>query len=156
MKKSMHGLILSAAASVLAGCTSTPLNHEPPAEDQQVSVILQKINDATAMAINAQQELALTADAKSQHDMALRRRLLTDVVSYDFFGDVELILKEISTKYGYDFASYGKRPPEGVNVNVFVVKKPVIEVLKQIGNTKTSVLDINLKREAIELHYKTK
>lgn len=146
------GLVLLAGA----GCTTAPVQQSETSEEQQIRLALQKIGDATLLAANAQQELALTADAKVQRDMALRRRLLTDATSYDFYGDVEDIVREIAVKYGYDFNVYGKRPPERVNVNVFVTKKPVVEVLKQIGYASTNALDVHLKRDAIEIHYKSK
>lgn len=145
-----------ASAGALVGCNTVPLEPVAGAEEQQKILVLDKIRVATVMAVNAQQELALTSDSKMQNDVAARRRLLTDVASYDFYGDVESILKEIATKYGYAFEKYGKRPPEGVNVNVFLSKKPVLDVLRHIGYTSNSVLDIELKRDVIELHYKTK
>jgi len=140
----------------LGGCASRPLEKSVPSQSEQELLIMQKISDASVLAVNAQRELALTSDSKLQKEIALRRRLLTDVVNYDYYGDVEGILKDISDKYGYVFSVYGKKPPEGVNVNIYVSKKPVIEVLKQIGYTSNAVLDINLTRDVIELHYKTK
>lgn len=143
-------------AVFLAGCATT--NKETaqaaPSEEQQVASVLQRINDATALAANAQRELAMTADAKVAKEAAMRQRLLTDAVSYDFYGDVEDILRDIAMKYAYDFEVYGKRPPERVNVNVFVSKKPVIEVLKQIGY-QTGWMDVKLTKSAIEIHYKS-
>lgn len=157
MKQIVRGVLLVGAMStMLAGCNSVPLDREPVSEDQQIGAVLLKVRDSMALAANAQQELALTSDAKLQAETALRRRLLTDVVNYDYYGDVEGILKEIALKYGYEFEKYGKRPPEGLMVNVFVSKKPVIEVLRQIGYTSNSALDIELKRTVIELHYKSR
>lgn len=139
----------------LAGCATTTKETSPAAssEEQQVTSVLQRINDATALAANAQRELAMTADAKVAKEAAMRQRLLTDAVNYDFYGDVEDILRDIATKYAYDFEVYGKRPPERVNVSVFVSKKPVIEVLKQIGY-QSGWLDVKLTKSAIELYYK--
>lgn len=157
MKEIMRGMLLAGGVAMsLAGCNSVPVDRTPPSEDQQIGAVLLKVKDQMALAANAQQELALTSDAKMQSDLAVRRRLLTDVVSYDYYGDVEGILKEIAVKYGYDFEKYGKRPPEGVMVNVFVSKKSVVEVLRQIGYTSNSLLDIELKRSVIELHYKSR
>lgn len=140
----------------LTGCATTTKEgaQVAPSEEQQVASVLQRINDATVLAVNAQRELAMTADAKVAKEAALRQRLLSDLVSYDFYGDVEDILRDIAMKYAYDFEVYGKRPPERVNVNVFVSKKPVIEVLKQIGY-QSGWMDVKLTKSAIELHYKS-
>lgn len=145
-------------ALLLAGCATTGQQSSASAptasEEQQTNAVLAKIGDATALAVNAQRELAMTADAKVARESLLRQRLLTDAVDYDFYGDVEDILREIALKYAYDFSVYGSRPPERVNVNVFVKKKPVVDVLKQIGYQSTAVLDVKLTKAAIELHYK--
>lgn len=145
------GAVTVAALSVLAGCATPP--PPPTTEEQQIAEVLNRMNDATALAVNAQRELALTADAKIARESLLRQRLLTDVVSYDFYGDVETIVREIATKYSYEFATYGKRPAGGVMVNVFVNKRPALDVLKHIGYQSTAWLDIKLKKDVIELHY---
>jgi hypothetical protein len=159
--KGLRGVILPAAFVCvgLTGCVTAPVAVN--SEEVRSALITQRLTDATASAVNAQRELALTADAKVQRELTQRQRLLTDRVSYDFYGDVEDLLREIASKYGCEFEIYGNRPPEHVNVNVFVSKKPVMEVLKQVGYTSTNWLDIAVKRDAnhlpfkLELHYKT-
>lgn len=142
-------------SAMLAGCgaTQAPV-HLSVTEEDQTNTILTKISESTALAVNAQRELALTSDAKASRENLMRQRLLIDVVNYDFFGDVEDILREIALKYAYDLEIYGKRPPERVNVNVFVKKRPVVDVLKQIGFQATNIMDIKITRTSIELHYK--
>lgn len=154
MKQKFVVVFSATMAAMLAGCVTTQTQQPVTTEEQQVSVVLAKISESTALAVNAQRELAMTADAKVARESLLRQRLLTDVVDYDFYGDVEDIVREIAMKYAYDFSVYSRRPPERLNVNVFVKKKPVIEVLKQIGYQATSVLDVKLTKSAIELHYK--
>lgn len=157
MKASLRlRLLLVTAPVLLMGCQALPVAVPPTSAEQQIQLAMDKITESTSMAVNAQRELAMTADAKSQRDISLRKRLLTDIVSYDFYGDVENIVREIATKYGYQFSTYGKRPPEGVITNVFVTKRSVVDVLKQIGVTLNATLDLNVTRDAIELHYKTK
>lgn len=154
MNKRVSECFMAVAVAWLAGCATPSPEPAQLTERQQELSVMQKIDDSTKVAVNAQRELALTADAKVQHDVALRRRMLTDVVDYDFYGDVEDILRQISMRYAYAFRVYGKRPPEGVNANVFVRKQPVVEVLKQIGYSLTDYLDIRVVHDAIELHYK--
>lgn len=146
--------VVVAIATLLGGCAAQQPQQQATSEEQQIGAALARIGDATALAANAQRELAMTADAKVARESLLRQRMLSDVADYDFYGDVEDILREIAMKYAYDFSIYGKRPPERTNVNVFVKKKPVLEVLKQIGYQKTGILDVRLTKSAIELHYK--
>lgn len=157
----LNPIVLAWLAALVAGCMTTQpaVRQEaqaaaPLTEEQQTAAVLARIGDATTLAVNAQRDLAMTADAKVARESMLRQRLLTDSADYDFYGDVEDILREIATKYAYDFNVYGRRPPERHNVNVFVKNRPVIEILKQIGYQSTHILDVKLTKAAIELHYK--
>lgn len=154
MKQRLVLTLCAVLTGALVGCATTQPQPQVTTEEQQVGSVLAKISESTVLAVNAQRELSMTADAKVARESLLRQRLLTDVVDYDFYGDVEDILRDISMRYAYDFSIYGKRPPERMNVNVFVKKKPVIEVLKQIGYQSTNILDVKLTKTAIELHYK--
>lgn len=142
------------AALLLVGCAITPTTPTPEVADKDSVIAL--INESTQSAVNAQRELAMVADASVQQQMTQRKRLLTDVIDMDTYGDVEAIVGDIAAKYGYDFKVYGKRPPEGVNANILVTKRSVIEVLKHIGYTSTYFLDIVVKRDEIQIHYKTR
>ena len=143
-------LVVSATLAVISGCVS----HPKASEDAQVSEVLSQINASTAVAVNAQREMALTEGASAVHEAAQRQRLLSDKVSYDFYGDVEDLLRQLALRYHYQFDVYGKRPPERVNVNIYMVKKPAVELLKQIGYQSTAWLDVKLTSTEIELHYK--
>lgn len=153
MKHGKIVLVSTTLAAVLAGCATHPAQQAQTADDQQLGDVMSKISEATTLAVDAQRELAMTADAKVAHDAILRKRLLSDVVNFDFYGDIEDIVREIAMKYAYTFSVYGKRPPERVNVNVYVKKMPVIEVLKQIAY-QSPLVDIKLTDTAIEIHYK--
>lgn len=147
------GKLCLLTAVLLSGCASVP---KQSSEEEATADVLRQISDATTLAVNAQRELALTADSKVTREALRRKRMLTDVVSYDFYGDVEDILRQIAQRYDYGFEIYGSRPPERVNVNVFVTKRPVIEVLKHIGYQSNQWLDVKVTKERIELHYKAK
>ncbi|HEP6430545.1 TPA: DotD/TraH family lipoprotein [Burkholderia cenocepacia] len=147
-----RALSVVAAIAALSGCAVQP--PAPTTEEQRRLDVLTRLDQATALAVNAQRELAMTADASVQRQATERTRLLTDKVSYDFYGDVEELLADIASKYGYAFKVFGKRPPDRVNVNVYVKKMPVLEVLRYVGNTASSWLDVAVKPGVIELTYK--
>lgn len=145
----------AAVATVMLGGCVTP----PPkltSEDERRDAILTALNDASTLAVNAQRELAMTSDASVQRQATARQRLLSDRVSYDFYGDVEEVVGDIAGKYGYELRVTGKRPPDRVNVNVFVKKMSVVEVLRYIGTTAGFWLDLSVKPGVIELAYKSK
>lgn len=157
-KRSLVGLLgVITGAAILTGCQTVADKPAVAASQQeQMQAVLAQINDSTVLAVNAQRELALTSDAKTQQTIAARKRILTDRVSYDYFGDVDTFVRDVATKYGYDFLTFGKRPPEGVITNVFVKNRPVVDVLRQVGETLNATLDLRVTKEAFEIHYKTK
>lgn len=136
----------------LVAC-APPVVKEAP-EDERINEVLRKVRDNTSVAVNAQRELAMAAHAKADREVMMRKRLLTDLVSYDFYGPVEEILGAIAQKYEYQFQVFGKRPPEGVNVNVFVTRKTVLDCLKLIGNQSGDLFDVELTETAIVLKYR--
>jgi hypothetical protein len=151
MMKSAIGVLLVSLGST--GCNQLPQKDE--AKQAQFNV-LKQISDATAVAVDAQRDLAMAAEGKQERTERTRKSILTDQVSYDFYGNVEDIVREIANRYQYRFEVYGKVPPEKVMTNVFVTRKPAIEVLKQIGYTSTVWLDIAVKKDVIEIRYKSK
>lgn len=145
-------LVSCGLALLLTGCVGVPKKGDPEVGQDGMSAVLKRINDGTAQAVQAQQELALTAESKVERTQVNRQRLFTDVISMDFYGDVEDVLAQIARNYDYEFATYGRRPAEGALVNVFVTRKPAIEVLKNVGY-QTKWFDVKLTKTAIELHY---
>ncbi|CAE6793948.1 hypothetical protein R70006_04981 [Paraburkholderia domus] len=150
----LRAVALLATVLAVGGCA---MQQPKPmtTDEQRRDLVLSKLDAATQLAVNAQRELAMTADAQAQNQVVARQRLLTDRVSYDFYGDVEKILGDIAAKYNYDFKVFGKRPPDRVNVNVYVNKMPVLEVLRYIGTTASFWLDVSVKPGVIELTYKS-
>ena len=149
MKCLRAGCALAISTLLVTGCGtfSTASSDADVAGD-----VLQQINDSTTLAVNAQRELALTASSKLTSQALQRRRLLTDKISLDFYGDVEDVLRDIALRYGFEFEAYGRRPPERVIINVLVKNRPVVEVLRNIGYQ--SGLDVRVSKARIELHYK--
>ncbi|MCA8197388.1 DotD/TraH family lipoprotein [Burkholderia vietnamiensis] len=139
--------------ALMTGCALD--NHAALTPDEQRRLNIDgEISDSLSLAVNAQRELALTRDANVQQRATARSRLLTDRVSYDFYGDVEKIVSDIAYKYGYDFKVYGQRPPEHVNVNIFVKKMRAVDVLQYVGQTATDWIDIRIDPGVISLTYK--
>ncbi len=151
-KLGRRAALCAVLAQLVAGCAQQPISVD--SEEQQVANVLDKLSGYASTAVNAQRELAMTADAKVQNAAARRNRLLSDLVSYDFYGNVELIVRDIADKYGYKLEVYGKPPPGNVITSVYVQKRAVLDVLKYIGYTSTQFIDINVKPDTIELHYK--
>lgn len=143
-----------ACLTLISGCVSKVPLSKDVSDETQIAQILQTISDSSKVAVNAQRDLALTVDSKVQREMTMRQRLISDRVTYDFYGDVEMIVGEIASKYGYDFLVFGKRPPEGVPINVFIKDRPVLDVLKNIGVTADYWLSVVVKAGVIEIHYR--
>jgi hypothetical protein len=142
------------AAVMLVGCAN--LNQKQITDEQKHHDQIEgDISNSLSQAVTAQRELAMTRDASVQQRAQSRTRLLTDRVNYDFYGDVETIVDDIATKYGYDFRVFGRRPPEHVNVNVLVKQMPVLDVLRYVGQTAGDFIDIHVTQSAIELTYKS-
>lgn len=144
---------VAVAAVVLTGC-ATEQKVEPLTDEQQVGSVLTQLTDASKIAVNAQRERAMLTDAVIAREAAKRERLLNDVVSYDYYGDMQRFLQEFAMKYGYDFEPFGRRPPEGVIVNIFVQRRPALEVLKAVGY-QSPMVDVVLTKTSIEMHYKS-
>lgn len=150
----LRGTAVLAVSATVAGCAVNNQVKTTP-EEQRRTEIEAQISDSLSLAVNAQRQLAMTRDADVQQRAVARQRLLTDRVSYDFYGDVEQILGDIASKYGYQLKVFGQRPPEHVNVNIFVKGMPVVEVLRYIGQTAGDWLDVRVSAGVIALTYKT-
>ncbi|TKC90127.1 hypothetical protein FAZ69_08225 [Trinickia terrae] len=153
VKWCLRGGAVLAALVAVSGCANQNQVKATPDEQRRTEIEAQ-ISDSLSLAVNAQRELAMTRDADVQQRAVSRTRLLTDRVSYDFYGDVEQIVGDIASKYGYELKVYGQRPPEHVNVNVYVNKMPVLEVLRYVGQTAGDWLDLRVSAGVIELTYK--
>lgn len=139
-------------AIAVAGCSS----NTPPSsfsEDQEIKMVMNRLDEKAVLAVNAQRELALAADAKVRRESNNRQKFLTDRITYDFYGDIEQVLGDFANTYDYSFKTRGNRPIEGVLVNVVAKDRPALDVLKQIGNASPYV-DIRLTDADIILYYK--
>jgi hypothetical protein len=149
----LRGTLILTVSAAVSGCAVQNQTKATP-EEQRRTEIDADISDSLSLAVNAQRELAMTRDADVQQRALSRTRLLTDRVSYDFYGDVEKIVGDIANKYGYTLKIYGQRPPEHVNVNIYVKRMPVVEVLRYVGQTAGDWLDLRVSAGVIELTYK--
>jgi len=144
-------IVAAACAVVLTftGC-ATPA---PPAAPQRG--VLDQINDRVGEAAAAQQELASVVAANTNAPKRDPKDVFTDEVTIDYVGDIEVVLARIAKQYGYEFEVLGKRPPEGVMVNLFMKKpRPMVEVLRALGYQFPTTVDVNLDKTSIQLVYK--
>lgn len=132
---------------VLAACATVQQPAAPTALDL--------INDRMGRAVAAQQELASIASASAQQPRRDRADAFTDKVTLDYVGDIEGLLARIAKQYSFDFEVVGKRPPEGLMVNLYVNEpKTVVDVLRAVALQFPSGVDVNIKKTSIELVYK--
>ncbi len=140
----------SAVVLTLAGCAT---QKPPPAAPQRT--VLDEINERVAEAAAAQQELASVVSANTNAPKREPKDVFADEVTIDYVGDIEVILARIAKQYGYEFEVLGKRPPEGVMVNLFMKKpRPVVDVLRALGYQFPTTVDVNLDKTSIQLVYK--
>ena len=106
-------------------------------------------------AVAAQQELAGMGTSATEDLQRQRTDIFTDAVTLDYVGDLESALGKIAKQYGFGFEIYGKRPPEGLMINVLVKEpKPVIDIVKAIAYQYPGLIDVNVGADTIELIYK--
>lgn len=132
----------------LTACaTKPPETPEPTALDI--------INTRMASAVAAQQELASIKVGNQNAPKRDRTDIFEDRVTLDYVGDIEGALKRIATQYGFALEVFGKRPPEGLVVNIYIREpKAVVDVLKAIALQYPTLVDVSVGRESIELVYK--
>jgi hypothetical protein len=131
----------------LLGACATP---KPPSTPS-----LDLINEHVRAAAAAQQELASVVAAEAAKPVRARESIVTDMVTIDFVGNIETVLSHIATQYGFEFEVLGKRPPEGLMVNIYVKQpKPVVDILRAISLEYPAMVDVNVTKTKIELVYK--
>ena len=119
------------------------------------SPVLDRIDKRMEAATAAQTELATVVAAAAASPKRLRRDVLTDRLTMDYVGDVEVVLQRIAKQYSFGFEVLGKRPPEGLMVNIYIKKAtPVIDILKAVAYQYPTRIDVNVTETSIELVYK--
>ena len=160
LQKKLIASAIALAVLVVSGCASNaPVEGKQLTLDEQAKIeasnALAQISQSTVSAINAQSELALSADAKLRRESNYRKRFLTQKVDYDFYGDVEQILQDVSNNYNYTFKKVGNRPVGGVLVNVFSKNISGVDLLKSVAHSDPGQrIDVRLTDAEIILYYK--
>lgn len=141
-----------AGAVILMGCSSSP---KRDVESDTTSYIMHMVNEKAQVAVNAQRELVAVQYADKE--LILKRQLLleTDELEVDFIGRPQRLLEALALRYEYKFIETGK-PVELKPVNVRTSKRPVLEILRDVGYQIDPVADIVLDKQdkAIRLIYK--
>lgn len=141
-----HKVALAMVGSLLlTACAS-----QPPAVTS-IDIISERVAEATT----AQQELASVVAAAKKAPKRVKTDLITDSVTLDYVGSIEVILASIARQYDFKFEVLGKRPPEGLLVNIYVKKPmPVVDILKAVAYQYPTLVDVNVTQNSIELIYK--
>lgn len=117
--------------------------------------VLDRIDKRMEEAATAQNELASVVAAAAATPKRSRRDVLTDRLTMDYVGDVEIVLQRIAKQYSFGFEVLGRRPPEGLMVNIYIKKPtPVIDILKAVAYQYPTRFDVNVTETMIELVYK--
>lgn len=157
MKKALSTIAVVCASSLFAGC-ATPEKALPELsslEKSEMKLTLDLLNESTVMAVNAQRELALSADARVRRESNFRKRFLTDKVDYNFYGDASQILSDVANTYDYSFKEYGNKPIGGVLVNVLVKNMSGVDLIKAIAYADPGQrIDVRLTDSEIIIYYK--
>lgn len=138
--------------AMFVGCAS-----KPPAEvttDSEAyarKIILEKVDAA----ISAQRDLAATTAEGQQQILRRQATLDADEVDIDYLGKPQALLESLAYRYGYKYIETGKRT-DLKTVNIRVVKRGVLEVLRDVGYQIDGGADVVLDKDAktVRLIYK--
>ncbi|WP_119343168.1 DotD/TraH family lipoprotein [Facilibium subflavum] len=150
---------------VLSGCSTAPKKQYPLAKkefeiDKEVK---QKLAVSSEKITDAYQLLALSDKAKygivHKMNTDVKSEALHQPLALQWYGPIAPLLKEITTKVGYDFQIYGKNPKFPILVAIGDVDAPkedlainfIANLDAQIG-TQAKIF-INVKQKVITLRY---
>lgn len=139
-------------ALALAGCATKPTSEvTPDSEAYARQIILEKVDAA----VQAQRDLAATTAEGQQQILRRQAALDADEVDIDYLGKPQPLLEAVAYRYGYKYVETGKRG-DLKTVNIRVTKRPVVEVLRDVGYQIDSGADVVLDKDAkiIRLIYK--
>jgi len=105
--------------------------------------------------VQAQRDLAATTAEGQQQILRRQAALDADEVDIDYLGKPQPLLEAVAYRYGYKYVETGKRG-DLKTVNIRVAKRPVVEVLRDVGYQIDSGADVVLDKDAkiIRLIYK--
>lgn len=132
-------------ALTLAACATkpTPAQLAAESEAQARQIIVGKVDAA----VQAQRELAEATQEGQQMMLRKQATLTADEVDIDYIGKPQPLLESLAHRYGYKYIETGKRL-ELKTINLRVVKRPVLEVLRDIGYQIDHGADLVLDKDA--------
>lgn len=138
-----------AALTLLTACAT-------PSEVEKKPTALDLINMRMEKAVNAQHELASISVAdQSKNVLRERGDILKDKITLDYIGDIETALLRIAKQYQYKFDVVGKRPPEGVMINIYYKDPvPVMDIFQAISYQYPTIASVSIRKDTILLVYK--
>lgn len=134
------------------GCASKPTGDvSADTEAYARQVILEKVDAA----VQAQRDLAATTAEGQQQIMRRQAALDVDEVDIDYLGKPQPLLEAIAYRYGYKYVETGKRT-DLTTVNIRVVKRAVLEVLRDVAYQVDAGADVVVDKDAkiLRLVYK--
>jgi defect-in-organelle-trafficking protein DotD len=157
----LSGVALMGVACLLSACHSQ--KPVPPVAIVNHYIIEADLNQAAATASQSMQELAMlqkTHDGQGQLPFeSIDDPALNQLVSVRWYGPVEQLLRNVSTKIGYQLQVYGKPPKTPILIDIDnsqdpTTAKQVITNADLQAKNDASVL-IYVKEKIISLRYMT-
>jgi defect-in-organelle-trafficking protein DotD len=139
-------------ALFLVGCAiKPPAEVTPDSEAYARQLILERVDAA----VLAQRELAASTVEGRQQVLRRQAALDVDEVDIDYLGKPQPLLEAVAFRYGYRYVETGKRD-DLKTINIRVTKRPVVEVLRDVGYQIDAGADVVLDKDAkiLRLIYK--
>lgn len=159
MKKYNMYAALMLAVFVLSACEVTKARRDDAQLVSQPDTVSLMLADAADRASRALETLASVEQARTpvsgissvpNAPMELRRP-----VTIDWVGPVENIARTLAERASYSFMAIGDQPPAPVIVTVRARKKPIIDVLRDIGLqiTNRGKILVDGRQKVVEVQY---
>lgn len=158
MKQKFSILLTACAVSVATACTphTATVDRQMVAEPDPIGLRLASAVDRASAALQTLASVeqarnpAASVQAAPNAPQELRR-----VVSLDWNGPIEPVVRKLADRAGYKFQILGDTPPVPIVVTVRSVEKSVIDVLRDIGLQAGSRADIivDAERRMVEINY---
>ncbi len=150
-------MLLIAAIFMVSACESLPKSD--PQRVVEPNRIYLRLADAADRTANAMDTLAAVEQAKSPAPVAQRidnvPPELARTITINWVGPVGQVTRRMADRANYSFLELGDMPPVPVIINIDVVNKPIIDVLRDIGlqmNGRGSVV-VDGQRRVVEVNY---
>jgi defect-in-organelle-trafficking protein DotD len=149
-------LACTAAALLMAACTTSKVDQQLVAEPDPVALRLASAVDRASAAL---QTLASVEQARNPgvavQSVPFAPQELRRTVSVDWVGPIEPVVRRLTDRAGYQMQINGDVPPVPVVVTIRAEEKSVVEVLRDIGLQagRRANIAVDPDRHVVELNY---